>query len=84
MLDRINLKNRKRSMKEYSIDDRKKICFMCPIYDAKNQKCNSKLWLNPDTNEVSTHSKLGFIRGCGCLIAFRAKNLSNHCVAGKW
>ena len=57
---------------------------MCPIYDATKQRCNPKLWLNPDTNEVSTYSKSGFIRGCGCFIMVKMKNPNNHCVAGKW
>jgi len=46
--------------------------------------CNPKLWLNPDTNEVSSFAKPGFIRGCGCHILIKMRNLNNHCVAGKW
>ena len=70
-------------MKEFSIDGRLAICKKCPIYSIDG-RCNSKLWLNPDTNEVSTYQKVGFIRGCNCIIAIKAKNQSNHCVAGKW
>ena len=71
-------------MRVQNIDERKKICFMCPIYDATKQRCNPKLWLNPDTNEVSTYSKAGFIRGCSCHVLIKMRNLNAHCVAGKW
>ena len=57
---------------------------MCPIYSSFNQKCNPKLWINPDTNEVSTFPKAGFIRGCGCHVLIKMRNLHNHCIAGKW
>ena len=69
-------------MKGYSIEERLEICSKCPIYN--NGRCNSNLWLNPNTNEVSTYAKIGFVRGCNCLISIKAKNMINHCVAGKW
>ena len=69
-------------MKEFSIDERLAICKKCPIFN--NGRCNSNLWINPDTNEVSTYAKIGYIRGCNCIISVKAKNRNNHCVAGKW
>lgn len=69
-------------MRELSTDERLEICNKCPIYN--NGRCNSNLWLNPNTNEVSTYARIGFIRGCNCLIPVKAKNKMNHCVAGKW
>ena len=73
-------------MKESSTEDlvktRIKICERCPIYSRG--RCNSNLWINPDTNEVSTYARTGYIRGCNCLIAVKARNPNNHCVAGKW
>ena len=67
-----------------NIEERQKICNECPIYNPSKQVCNPDLWVNPDTNEVSTHAKTGYVRGCGCLLSSKIKNLSNHCVAGKW
>lgn len=67
-----------------NIDQRLEICKKCPIFSPNRGICNPKLYLNPDTGEVSTESKFGFIRGCGCNIFFKAKNKSNHCNAGKW
>ena len=69
-------------MKEFSTNERLIICSMCPIFS--NGKCNSKLWLNPDTDEVSTYARSGYVRGCGCIINVKAKNPNNHCIAGKW
>ena len=70
-------------MKEQSIEERLNICKKCPIYSVDG-RCNSNLWLNPDTNEVSTYARVGFIRGCNCIIQVKARNLYNHCIAGKW
>ena len=69
-------------MNVLSIDQRIDICNRCPIYSRG--RCNSNLWLNPNTNEVSVTSKPGFIRGCNCIISIKAKNMNNHCIAGKW
>lgn len=69
-------------MSVLNINERLKICSQCPIYTRG--RCNSSLWLNPNTNEVSTYAKPGYIRGCNCMMQVKAKNLQNHCVAGKW
>ncbi len=71
-------------MKEYSTDERMEICKKCPIYNPLNRTCNSNLWINPDTNEVSTHAKVKYIRGCGCQLVYKTRNRNNHCIAGKW
>lgn len=67
-----------------NIDQRFQICSKCPIYSPSRQICNPRLWLNPDTDEISISPKAGFIQGCGCLITMKARNLNNHCIAGKW
>lgn len=46
--------------------------------------CNSKLWLNPDTNEVSLTAKDGFVQGCGCRLLAKTTLPNAKCVAGKW
>ena len=71
-------------MSVLNIDKRKEICKRCPIYKPSNDSCNSNLWINPDTNEVSTTSKPGYVRGCGCIISVKSRNITNHCIAGKW
>ena len=65
-----------------NIEQRLAICKKCPIYTRG--RCNSSLWLNPKTNEVSTYAKIGDVRGCNCMMEVKARNASNHCVAGKW
>jgi hypothetical protein len=69
-------------MNAYSIEKRIAICKECPIY--LNGRCNSNLWINPDTNAVSTTAKIGYVRGCNCYIEVKARNQNNHCIAGKW
>lgn len=69
-------------MKEFSIEERLAICNNCPIFNQG--RCNSKLWINPNTDDVSPYPKNGYIRGCNCIIAVKARNPNNHCIAGKW
>ena len=71
-------------MKESFIEERLQICKECPIYSSIRGICNSALWLNPKTEEVSETPKNGYIRGCGCNIFFKTKSRSSHCIAGKW
>ena len=70
-------------MKEFSIEERKKICNKCPIL-TNDGRCNPSLWINPDTDEISTYSKTGFFRGCNWFVFTKMKNVNNHCIAGKW
>ena len=67
-----------------NINERFKICKECPIYNPRKDRCNSNLWLNPETNEVSSYAKIGYVRGCNCIISVKARNLNSHCIAGKW
>ena len=70
-------------MRELNIDKRLQICKRCPLYTQQG-RCNSNLWINPETDEVSTYAKIGYIRGCNCAISIKIKNVNNHCIAGKW
>ena len=67
-----------------NIEEREAICKKCPIFSPMRAICNPKLYLNPETNDVSTSAKVGYIRGCGCHVLIKMRNLSNHCVAEKW
>lgn len=71
-------------MRVLNIDERLAICNNCPIYDPLGGRCNSNLWINPDTDEVSTYAKIGYVRGCNCVLRIKARNPHNHCIAGKW
>lgn len=71
-------------MNVLNIEDRKRICEECPIYNPNKHVCNPKLWLNPDNNDISTFPKPGYIKGCGCQILIKTKNPHAHCIAGKW
>lgn len=71
-------------MQEQNINKRMEICKSCPIFKPSDKTCNSKLWINPDTDEVSITPKSRFIRGCGCHLEFKTRSPYNHCIAGKW
>ena len=47
-------------------------------------KCNGKLYLNPETNDVSIKPKAGYIKGCSCYIPRKVLNAKAKCPAGKW
>lgn len=47
-------------------------------------ECSSKLWLNPETNDVSIEKKDGYIKGCGCRINAKIRVADEKCPAGKW
>ena len=47
-------------------------------------ECNSKLWLNPETNDVSREKKDGYVKGCGCRISAKIRVSAERCPAGKW
>ena len=60
------------------------ICRKCPIYDSELNMCNAKLYVNPETNDVSTFPKEGYIKGCGCHLKWKIANRKSKCPAGKW
>ena len=60
------------------------ICRKCPICDNEREICNAHLYLNPNTNDVSTESKKGYIKGCGCHLKWKIANIKSKCPAGKW
>lgn len=63
---------------------RLKICEMCGIYDSTRKVCNGQLYINPETNEVSTQAKYGYFKGCSCYIPRKVLNEKSKCPAGKW
>ena len=75
------LLNRNKNISEI----RMKICKVCPIFQNKlGGICNSNLWLNPITNDVSFPKKDGYIRGCGCRLQAKTTLIDEQCEAHKW
>lgn len=61
------------------------ICYSCPLYSNKlGGICNSKLWLNVNTGDVSTTAKPGYVRGCSCRLNAKTRLTNAACPAGKW
>lgn len=83
MLNGLNQKNEIKNMKEYDTE-RLQICKRCPIFKPSDETCNSNLWINPNTDEISDTAKPNYIRGCGCKVMIKMRNKNSHCIAGKW
>lgn len=65
--------------------ERMKICLKCPLYSPKlGGLCNNKLYIDPNTNDVSVYPKDGYVRGCGCRLKAKTSALNAKCIIGKW
>lgn len=65
--------------------ERMKICKMCPLFlNSMGGICNPKLYLNPETGDVSTTYKDGYGKGCGCRCLAKTRLVNAHCPNGKW
>lgn len=66
-------------------ESRMQICYSCPIFSSKfGGLCNNRLWLNPNTGDVSTEQKEGYKKGCGCRLRAKTKLPHEVCPLGKW
>ena len=73
------------SLKEDLQKNRLKICYSCPLYSKKHGgTCNSGLYLNVNTGDVSTKPKSGYKNGCGCIIIYKVKDSNAKCPLDKW
>ena len=61
---------------------REKICLNCPLKNGNT--CNKSKFINPETKEVVTAPKAGFVRGCGCRLSAKQKSPGSKCPAGFW
>lgn len=66
--------------------ERLKICKKCPLYSKKfgTEICNSSLYIDPKTGELSLEYKDGYKRGCGCRIKAKLTILDEKCPIDKW
>jgi hypothetical protein len=63
------------------------ICKKCALYKQDlflKEICNSKLYLNPKTNDTSLTPKEGYYRGCGCRIQAKSRLIGAKCPLSKW
>lgn len=66
-------------------EPRLRICKKCPLYTPRlGGMCNMRLWLNPETRDVSPEAKDDYFRGCGCRVEAKATIAKERCPAGKW
>lgn len=73
-------------MLDFDISEKRlKICHECPLYTPKyGGICNERLWLNPDTGDVSSEKQVGYKNGCGCKLSFKVNNIDSKCPLDKW
>lgn len=67
--------------------ERLEICRTCKLLKIDpifGEVCNKHLFLNPVTDNISTHPKIGFLNGCGCVIKSKTKVLNAKCPLNKW
>lgn len=63
------------------------ICHKCKLYKVDKifgEVCNSSIYLNPKTNEVSPIEKPGFYHGCGCVLGSKCRVKDAECPLKKW
>lgn len=68
-------------------DKRLSICRNCPLYTETGligPMCSPYLYVNPETEDVSTRFKTGYIRGCGCRLNAKARLKDAKCPLDKW
>lgn len=66
-------------------EQRLEICKNCPLYVTTTMGpiCNPRLYINQE-NEISSISKPGFVKGCGCRLKAKTRVISAHCIIKKW
>lgn len=65
--------------------ERMKICQKCPLFSLKyGGLCNNKLYIDPNTDDVSITPKDGYVRGCGCRLQAKTSLLNAKCIIDKW
>lgn len=61
------------------------ICRKCPIYSTQfGGICNGRLYLNPETGDVSVKKQDGYVKGCNCRLKAKTAVMSEYCPADKW
>lgn len=67
-------------------NERLEICKNCPLglETARGLICNPKLYINKeDKTSISKIPKMGYVRGCACLMSTKAKQEYAKCIVGK-
>lgn len=65
--------------------NRLQICHRCLLYSSKfGGICNDKLYMNPNTGEISTEPKDGYKKGCSCRLKAKTRLANAKCPLGKW
>lgn len=65
---------------------RLKICSECPLLrdTAFGPICDSKVWIDLETGDISYKRKAGYKNGCGCRLTAKTTLINAKCPIGKW
>lgn len=67
-------------------EQRMQICKECLLYKESvvGPICNSKIWVDFKTGDISTLQIDGYVNGCGCRLKAKTTLSHAHCPAKKW
>lgn len=68
-------------------DERIAICRECKLLTKDKifgEICDRNKWINPITQHLSLEHLDGYINGCGCRMAAKARIAEAHCPLKKW
>lgn len=67
-------------------EQRMTICRKCPLFKVTvvGPVCNSNLYLNIKTGDVSKTQKDGYKKGCGCRLNAKTRLSYTKCPLNKW
>ena len=68
-------------------NERIAICEKCPLYKIDKLHgpiCDSNKYISPDGTKWSWFRKDSYVRGCGCHLSGKWKNVRSKCIIGKW
>ena len=63
------------------------ICRSCKLYNKDGlfgEECNPKIYLNPETDQISNTPKKGYFHGCGCILRSKTRVKNEKCPLFKW
>lgn len=64
---------------------RLEICYDCPLFNPKfGGICDSSVWYNPETGDVSVIKKSGYVNGCSCRLQAKTRLPNASCPINKW
>lgn len=68
-------------------EERMNICKQCPIFKEHpvyEGICDSSKYISKDGTRWSYFKRDGYVKGCGCKLNSKTRNINNHCIINLW